>query len=92
METKENLNRIIDYIADNFNNSVLTIRVAENDLGIPEKEISSLLYTYLNTTFKEYLMQTRINEMRRLLVQTNLPIREIYPRIGLPDPLQRKVA
>lgn len=83
----EKVNLILDFIAANHSNTSLTMEITGKELGMSEKEINFLLNSSLKITFSKYLMQTRLREMRRLLTQTQLPIGDVYRRVGLPDPV-----
>jgi YesN/AraC family two-component response regulator len=87
MEMNIDIDKITDYISVNHSNPFLTISIAAKDLGIHKSKISIIMKSSLKITFKEYLFETRIKKLRQLILKSNFPLKDIYRRVGLPDPV-----
>ena len=69
------------YISDMLPNSIAADDVASHT-GVSRFQISRLFSQYIGTNLSTYCALMHINAARRMLVQTNLPISEIYQRCG----------
>ncbi len=58
------------------------IEQVANTLGISKFHLSRLFNKQLGVSYNTYISLMRINASRRMLIQTNLPISEIYSRCG----------
>lgn len=76
------LSSIINVIAKEYKNSVLTIKDIEIATGINSNKISSLLQKNFDVPFKGYLNSIRISEAKRLLTETDWQISEIFYKVG----------
>lgn len=65
------------YISDMLPNSIAADDVASHT-GVSRFQISRLFSQYIGTNLSTYCALMHINAARRMLVQTNLPISEIY--------------
>src|SRR5690625_560656 len=71
----------MDYVEDNFNADISLKGIAEI-VHLNASYLSSLFKEELNMTFSEYLTRRRIQEAKRLLMQTDLTINEIAEKVG----------
>ena len=76
------IERILHYIGENYTNPNLTVADIQTALGITTREIGNLIKDELNTFFKAYLNTIRLTEIKRLLLETDLPISDIAYKTG----------
>lgn len=76
------LDKVMQYIAVNYTNPDLDQEDMQRELGISAREIGSLLKDNLQTSFKNYLNQIRLAEVKRLLKETDLPVSDCAYRSG----------
>lgn len=76
------LSSIINVIAKEYKNSELAIKDIEIATGINSNKISVLLQKHFDAPFKGYLNSIRISEAKRLLVETDWQISEIFYKVG----------
>lgn len=69
-----------NYIAQNFKDCSLA--KLSNHFGYHEKYICHILKKHLNKTFKELQVEHRMERAKRYLINSNIPISEIAPRVG----------
>jgi len=82
--TGDVLESIKQYINNNYKKDISLEMMAENFHFNPSY-ISLLFKTYFRTGFKEYLIDVRINEAKRLLSETNMKVYEVAQNIGYND-------
>lgn len=75
------IQEVMDYVEDNFNEDISLKGIAEI-VHLNASYLSSLFKEELNMTFSEYLTRRRIQEAKRLLMQTDLTINEIAEKVG----------
>mgnify|MGYP001317645793 CR=1 FL=1 len=75
------IQEVMDYVEDNFNADISLKGIAEI-VHLNASYLSSLFKEELNMTFSEYLTRRRIQEAKRLLMQTDLTINEIAEKVG----------
>lgn len=80
-EDKE-LSLIIKAIASEYKNSELTVKDVELETGLYSNKISTILQKHFDVSFKGYLNSIRISEAKRLLLETDWQISEIFYKIG----------
>lgn len=73
---------IIQYIDDNFSNNMLSLDLIANEFNVNSSYLSVLLKNTLNINYHDYLNNLRINEAKRMLTKTNMPIKEILKSVG----------
>jgi len=81
-EPVDKLDKIVQYISVHYTNPDLDQEDMQRELGISAREIGALLKEKLHTSFKNYLNQIRLAEVKRLLKETNLPISDCAYRAG----------
>lgn len=74
--------KLINYIADNYNNPDLTIKLIQKELGLNYSKISEQIRSHFNLTYKQYLNQIRLTEAKRLLKSTDYSVSEIAYKVG----------
>lgn len=77
-----NLEKITNYIAQHYNNSELTKDDLQKELALSSRQIGTELKEGLNASFKNYLNQIRLAEVKRLLIESELPISDIAYKCG----------
>lgn len=75
------LNEILDYVTINYSNDLILADVAEIFCTTPN-QISRLFNNYMNKSFTTYINQLRINKSIELLLDSNMPIKEIALEVG----------
>lgn len=80
--TPNELDRIQNYLASNYQNPDLTTEQIASDLKISARRISEILRQHVNLTPKEYVIQLRIKAASELLKTTELQIQEIAYQCG----------
>ena len=81
---KENkkIDKIKNYIGQNFSDANLSVMDVHNDTGISTREIGQLMKSELNNTFSTYTNMVRMSEVKRLLKESEAPISEIAYKCG----------
>ncbi len=72
----------IDFINTNFQNSQLTTDFISTETGVSQRRITNEIQGQFGCNFKTYINRLRINESKRLLVETELNMGEIAYKIG----------
>lgn len=72
----------IDFINHNFQNSELTLEMVSGETGVSQRRITNDIQNQFECNFKTYINRLRINESKRLLLETDLNIGEIAFRVG----------
>ena len=81
-ENGTKIERVLHFIGNNYINPELSITDVQEALGISTREIGTLIKDELKTSFKGYLNAVRLAEIKRLLVETELPVSEIAYKTG----------
>jgi AraC-like DNA-binding protein len=81
---KENqhINSFLDYINNHFHDSNLTLRLVSEQTGINQRRITSYIQKSFGCNFKTYVNRLRINESKRLLVESELNMGETAFKVG----------
>ena len=82
LQKKSKIDRIVFFIAEHYANPELTPNDMQKTLGISEREIGVLIKNHLDHSFKSYLNTIRLTEVKRLLLETQLPISDIAYMTG----------
>lgn len=72
----------IDFMNRNFQNSQLTLEIVSGETGVSQRRITNEIQSRFNCNFKSYINRLRINESKRLLLESNLNIGEIAFKVG----------
>ena len=80
--TDKPLEKVIEYLSVNYANPELSLVEMALKLGISQRKISDLIKSSYDLSFKQYVNNIRLNEAKRLLKETSLPVNEIAYKIG----------
>lgn len=83
--SNEQIKQFKIFIGRNYQNPDLTMHLVQKELKISATNLRLLLKEELNTTFKNYLKEIRLTEVKRLLKESNLSISEIAYKCGFND-------
>ncbi len=81
-EPVKSSSRILEYMASHFSNPDLSLLSVARGSGVAKNRVTEEIRSQLNTTFKGYLNQLRLNEAARLLKETSRQITEIALAVG----------
>lgn len=81
-ESDETLERIVQYIAREYANSELTVQTVAHEVGVLPAKITGILQEKRNCSYKQYLNAIRLEEAKRLLLETDRTITEIAYKVG----------
>jgi AraC-like DNA-binding protein len=71
-----------DYINNNFHDSNLNLESVAAFAGLSQRKIAEAILQTFNCNFKTYVNQLRINESKRLLLESGLAMGEIAFKVG----------
>ena len=75
------VSKALKYIDNNYHNSISLDEIAE-DIGVSQFYLSRLFKEEFNQKFIDYLTQVRLNEAKRLALNSNITIKEICAKVG----------
>lgn len=75
-------NRIVDYLAENYSNSGLSLEMLADHLNISYHYLSRLFKEYFGTNFVSYLTIVRLEKAKELLKSTNESVEQIAKKTG----------
>ncbi len=76
------LDRLKQFIAVEYKNSLVSLEFVESSLDLPQHRIRALLKEYLKVNFKQYITELRITEAKRLLLLDDYRIQDIALAVG----------
>lgn len=76
------LKSFLTYINSNFHDNTLTLEHVSKYTGINHRHIAISIQQTFNCNFKTYVNQIRINEAKRLLIESELNVGEISFKVG----------
>lgn len=79
------VNHALEYIHHNYTN--VRVQDIADYIGITRSYLTHIFKQKLNISPQEYILNHRLEQGRRLLCTTNLPIQEIAEQIGYENPL-----
>lgn len=85
-EPKVDDDNFLDFIHNHFNDSELTLETVSATCNVSQRRIASTILEKYGCNFKTYINQIRINEAKRLMLETNLNISEIAYKVGFNSP------
>ena len=77
--------RMIAFIHAHYMENELSAEQVADYIGVDKSHLSRLLRTKMNMTYIEYLTQLRMEEARRLLTNTTLPVKDVCVKVGYLD-------
>lgn len=75
-------NKCIEYINNNYSDINLSLDDVSHKTGISKRKITEYLHKTYQCNFKTYVNNIRIEESKRLLINTELNIGEIADKVG----------
>ena len=78
----EESQKVVHYIAENYQNPQLSLELLQKDLGLSDGKISAITKNNTGLNFKAYLNRVRLEEAKRLLRETDRPIMDIAYKVG----------
>ena len=78
-------NEVLSFIAQNFTRDDFSLDLTADSLNLTKAKISAILKEDIGMGFPQYISLLRINEVKRLLVETQQPIQEIIRSTGYLD-------
>ncbi len=81
-KTSTQICRAVRYIEEAFGNGMLSLGDVAEQVGISASGLSTLFTTELGIHFSEFLNRYRIEEAKRMLLESDKPAREIYSLCG----------
>lgn len=78
----EETKKVLDYVAQHYSNSELSLEVMQKDLGMSETKLSNIVREVSQMGFKRYLNHIRLEEAKRLLKETDRQIMDIAYKVG----------
>ena len=78
----EDVEKLFTYIHENFSNPLLTLEKIETYLKLNQFQISEIVSDKYNMKYKKYLNYIRVEEAKRLLATTDIPINKIAENVG----------
>ena len=76
---------VSEYVRKNCLDAKICLASTAEALGISTKQVARLLRGEINMTFKEYLVQLRMEEAKKILRDENLSIAETAEKVGYCD-------
>ncbi len=74
--------KIEEYVAHNYHNPELTVKVLCADTGITHTKVQTILKKQFQLTFRQYLNKIKVHEAKRLLLETDRQVTDIAYRVG----------
>ncbi len=78
-------NRIFDIISDSLHSNTLSLAVIASECGVSQSYISRYFKIQTGCSLMQYVDNLRMNEVKELLKDTDLGLREILSRVGYID-------
>lgn len=80
--SNNNTDSLVQYLEKEFGNPMLTLEVIERELGIKQQEANMYIRKKYDMGYKQFLNRLRMDEAKRLLRESSLPIATIGERVG----------
>jgi len=78
----EELARVVANISSGFSEKGLSLGVVADRSKVPQAKIAELIQAHFGMTFKEYLNTIRLDEAKRLLIETDRYVSDIAYAVG----------
>jgi YesN/AraC family two-component response regulator len=79
---QELINEVLGYIQTNYASPNLSLTTIAGYFSLSERYLSSLIREQTGKSYADYIIDIRISEARRLLIQTDIPINDIAVHVG----------
>ncbi|WP_040761287.1 response regulator transcription factor [Ruminiclostridium cellobioparum] len=73
---------IINYIQNNYSQQDICLKTMANQMDVSAVHLGRIFKNETGMFFSDYLNQIRIQEAKRMLVETNIKIRDITEKVG----------
>jgi AraC-like DNA-binding protein len=73
---------VFNFLTSNYPKQDLSISDLQNELGLYEQKISSIIKKKTGLSFKQFLNKLRLSEAQRLLLNSDLQVSEIAFKVG----------
>ncbi len=83
-QNKQKIRNAVIYIQENYKKP-LNMAMVSNEVSMNYSLFSYLFKQYVGSNFVSYLQELRINEAKKLLIQTDMRVNEIGKRVGFTD-------
>lgn len=80
--SSNNTDSLVQYLEKEFGNPMLTLDLIEQELGIKQQEANMYIRKKYDMGYKQFLNRLRMDEAKRLLRESSLPIATIGERVG----------
>lgn len=77
--------RLMAYILDHYKDYGMSVQSVSEATGVPSSDISRIIKEELGVNFVQYVSYLRMNEFKRLLIETDRTISELVLEIGYSD-------
>lgn len=77
---------VVKFIAENYTNADLEVKTVALAVGLPSYIVSKIIKEQFDMMFKQYLNTIRIEEAKRLLLNSQLTVNEIAYKAGYGTP------
>lgn len=78
-------NAILDFVNINYKNSMLSLEMLSDKFHVSAKYISRIFKEHTVCRFADYVWQLRLGHAKKLLGETELPVKEIVFAVGYSD-------
>ncbi len=76
----------IHFILWNYNNCDLSVKTIADHVGLSQNYLCSLFKQNTNVTVNDFIIQVRMEKVKKLLKGTDLRLYEITEKVGITDP------
>ncbi|MEH7179330.1 AraC family transcriptional regulator [Neobacillus vireti] len=76
---------IFKYITEHFNQYDLSLENLANEFNLSTSYLSRFIKEETNITFSQYVWELRLNEVKKQLIETKLPVKDIISEVGYID-------
>ncbi|MDY3988417.1 MAG: helix-turn-helix domain-containing protein [Massilioclostridium sp.] len=75
--------KIIEYLNEHYSDPNLSLTLLSNIFGYSPKYLGRIFKNYTNLFFTQYLTKLRMDKARDLVLNTEMPIAEIFESVGI---------
>jgi two-component system response regulator YesN len=77
--------KLVEYISQNFKDYDFSLEQAADAFGLTPSYISRIFKEQIGVTFSDYTVDLRMKEIKKALLQTSKPIKDIIQEVGYID-------
>lgn len=78
----EEKEKLLNYLVENFSDPLLTLEKIEKQTGLNQFQVSEIISDTYKMRYKQYINHIRIEEAKKLLIETDTPISAIAEKVG----------